>query len=187
MATVLDSPHRIRSDEPNGYREREQIWLQLQYRLEGNNPKFSYRGAIGSAEEDDPALVEKVEQRNWSSFMTREELVADLDIAIDADSRVTVETISAGGGNVLLWSLGTDAVMTREPRTDFYGELRYWNGGQFVPRQDFDEASCSRIRFKAKKKARPPANHKFSYNVIYRRQGAMVEFEIDPDIKNPSS
>ncbi|HEX8622029.1 MAG TPA: nucleotide synthetase [Allosphingosinicella sp.] len=187
MANPGHSPHKIKVDEPNGYRERRRIWLQLQYELDAKGePKFSYRVAGASAEEEG-LLPDKIDRAAWSRFMPREELVATLDIGIEDDSGVTVETVSKAN-RVLLWSLGTDAVMTREPRTDFYGELRYWNGGQWLAREDFDESSCARIRFKAKKKAHPPENHKFSYNVIYRdRQGGDIEFEIDPDIKNPSA
>lgn len=187
MASTGHSPHKIKADEPNGYRERHQIWLQLQYELDAKGePKFSYRVASASPEEE-ALLPDRIDHVAWSRFMPREELVANLDIGVEDDSRVTVETVSKPG-RILLWSLGTDAVMTREPRTDFYGELRYWNGGQWLRREDFDEPSCTRIRFKAKKKARPPESHKFSYNVIYRNgQGRMIEFEIDPDIKNPSA
>lgn len=184
MATLLHSPHRVRPDEPNQFRERRQVWLQLQYMLDANDePKFSYRIETGRPEEEN-LLPGRVEQAAWSAFMKREDLVADLDIRITKDSLVTVETF----GNGLLWSLGVDAIMTREPRTTLYGELRYWNGGQWQTREDFDQASCRRIRFKAKKSAAAnEESHKFSYNVIYRtRDGNMQEFEIDPDIKNPS-
>ena len=184
MATTGHSPHRLKHGEPNGYRERHQILLQLQYELANGEPKFSYRAARATLE-DERLLPDRIEHVAWSRFMNRQDLVADLNIGIEDDSRVTVETVGEG----LLWSLGTDAVMTQQIRTNFYGELRYWNGGQWLPREDFDQASCARMRFKAKKNgASQPERHKFSYNVIYRDDhGDMIEFEIDPDIKNPSS
>jgi hypothetical protein len=185
MASTGHSSHKIKANEPNGYREKHQIWLQLQYELDAKGePKFAYRLAIAAPEEE-ALLPDRIDHVDWSRFMLREEFVANLDIGIKDDSRVTVETVGDG----LLWSLATDAVMTRENRTNLYGELRYSDGAQLVAREDFNKAACSRIQFKAKRNgASQPQRHKFSYNVIYRdARGAMVEFEIDPDIKNPSA
>ena len=184
MAT-LASPHKIKDGEPDNFDKKVDVVLQLQYRINGNDEYvFSYRVA---AEPTGRAmfLASAVEQVAWSEFMRQDVFESSLDIGIEGfDTLVQVETF----GPDLSWSLTRDAVMTLHDHSDKYGELRYWNGSAWRRREDFDQPSCKRIRFKAKHNAGGPANerHKFSYNVRLRNPaGVMVEHEIDPDIQNP--
>lgn len=188
MTTLLDSPYRIRDDEPSRFDGQMELVLQLQYRIDRDgNYEFSSRSATKSAGEADGSFGRRLERTRWSPFLARKEFIRTLDIGIsDVDTLVQVETF----GPHLFWSLATDAITTLDDMSDLYGELRYFDGSKWVKREDFDKHLCRCIRFKAKFNAAASNGkvHKFSYNVLLRDCfGDIVEYEIDPDIKNPST
>jgi hypothetical protein len=190
MATLAISAgglHRIRDDEPRFFANRVQVVLQLQYRINASgNYEFCYRTAAQPATANPTALAQELERVPWHPYKEQVEFERSLDIAIPGyDTLVYVETF----GPHLFWSVTRDAVTTQEDHSDLYGELRYFDGSDWVRREDFRKPFCRRIRFKAKfnSAATQRESHKFSYNVLLRdRFGDMVEYEIDPDIQNPS-
>lgn len=188
LAPRLASAHRIRDGEPSFFANEALLILQLQYRIGSDGEyEFSYRRAEQSIALGAPILGGGPLQAQWSPFVAKDRLERSLDIVIeDRDTVVIVDTF----GPHLSWSLVNDAITTLEDGSNLYGELRYWDGGSWARREDFATGkTCRRIRFKARFNASAPApeNHKFSYNVVLRDPlGDMVEYEIDPDIKNPS-
>jgi hypothetical protein len=186
-APLTGSAHRIRDGEPATFANRIQVLLQLEYRINDSGLyEFRYRTAAKPASLDRQALADEAERSDWTPFREKAHFEASLDIGIaGADTLVYVETF----GPHLFWSLTRDAVTTQEDHSDLYGELRYLDGDDWVKREDFGQHFCRMMRFKAKLNAAGAKgeSHKFSYNVLLRdRFGDMVEYEIDPDIKNPS-
>ncbi|HEX6376193.1 MAG TPA: nucleotide synthetase [Allosphingosinicella sp.] len=186
MATLAPSLHRIRNDEPRFFIERAHIFLQLQYRIDDDGEyEFGYRKVAQTAAANDGFVARGIEQLR-RSLQEQERFGSSLDIRIkDRDTVVQVDTF----GPHLSWSLIRDAVTTLDDHSDLYGELRYFDGSNWVRREDFGGRVCTRIRFKAKFNdgASDYERHKFSYNVRLRDpDGNFVEHEIDPDIKNPS-
>jgi hypothetical protein len=95
-------------------------------------------------------------------------------------------TVNAVGD--LFWSTDWSAVMTVDDRTEYYGELEYLEGDVWIPRSSVKPGNpYSSIRFKAKSTHFFfQHSYAFSYNVRYGPSRASTEYEIDPDIKNPS-
>jgi hypothetical protein len=186
MASSASSLHKIRDGAPRHFADRVAVILQLQYRLAEGGYEFCYRKAAYAAAPTTNLMARGIEQIAWSPYMTREKFVSSLDIGIPGvDTVVQVDTF----GPNLFWSLTKDAVTTLEDHSDLYGELRYFDGHSWTAREDFDGKACQRIRFKAKFNAAATGaeSHKFSYNVVLRDAGGkLVEYEIDPDIKNPT-
>jgi hypothetical protein len=186
-ATLAGSAHKIKDGEPGSFANRIQVLLQLEYRInDAGKYEFRYRTAAKPATWDQKALSREVEQVKWKPFLEKAAFESSLDIGIaGADTLVYVETV----GSHFFWSVTRDALTTAEDHSDLYGELRYLDGDEWVKREDFDKHFCRLMRFKAKFNAAGAKgeSHKFSYNVLLRdRFGDMVEYEIDPDIKNPS-
>lgn len=183
MATILTSPHRLKDGEPTGFSKKIDVELQLQYRINGNGDYvWSYRSSTVT-NHSEKFMAAAAEFSDWSEFMEQDVFETSLDIAIDGDTLIQVDTVGAG----LFWSLQKDAVMTLDDHSRTYGELRYWNGSQWEKRENFNGQSCQRIRFKALHHVHgTPTGHKFSYNVRLRNAaGVIVEHEIDPDLQNP--
>lgn len=193
MATIPHSKKELNPDTPDGFHNETNLDLYLRYRLDSaGKPMFGYKllsypwdQEMLAADEAkttqaaaDPARV------SWSEYLYREDFVQQLDIEIDSHTTITVECDS---GSDLFWSLLRNAVMTEDDRQEYYGDLRYRLGGRWKKSPPADIGECRAIRFKAKHAPHPPKIHKFSYNVRYRDAGRdLVDFEIDPDIKNPS-
>jgi hypothetical protein len=190
LATKTDvsgSLHGLRDGESDALANRKQVLLQLEYRInDAGNYEFRYRTTAKPATWDRPALAEEAERAIWTEFREKPAFGSSLDIDIaGADTIVYVETF----GPHLFWSLTRDAVTTLDDGSGLYGELRYLEGDDWVKREDFKGHHCRLMRFKARFNAAGARGeaHKFSYNVLLRdRFGDMVEYEIDPDIKNPS-
>lgn len=125
----------------------------------------------------------------WGKFLALVHPGRHLDIGIARNTFVEVET---DGAVDLYWSDEASAVMTLRDRRKWYGELRYWDGSDWKIRSELaPDFKCRRIRFRAKRRPRFLGifTHydAFSYNVRYLGpRGDLVEYEIDPDIKNPS-
>lgn len=189
LATRATGAHKIRDGEPRYFANEALLILQLQYRINDDGEyEFSYRKAEQSVALGAPLPGGRLAKVEWSPFQPREPIEPSLDIVIeDRDTIVIVDTF----GPHLSWSLSTDALTTLEDRSNLYGELRYWDGSDWTRREDFERRkTCERIRFKARFNAAATTseNHKFSYNVrLLDPQGQTVEYEIDPDIKNPSA
>lgn len=196
MATLATSFRAIGPDAPGLRMDREDnasglagsayLTFQLQHaRSAFGEDTFSYRQADRSATPAANVVDAAIQSLAWSLYQLRYQFTTCLDIPINRrDTLVEVETV----GDDLSWSLTEDAVTTLENHSDLYGELLYWNGSSWLKREDFDKPSCRRIRFRAKlNEDAAKAAHKFSYHVLLRNEeGQLVEYEIDPDIKNPS-
>jgi hypothetical protein len=187
MATVANSLHNMTDGEPRQFASGIEVLLQLQYRINQDGEyEFSYRNAARAFGDARSQLARDVERVAWSPYLSRERFVSSLDIRImGRDTVVQVETF----GPHIFWSLTRDAITTLDDHSDLYGELRYLDGDRWVKREEVDQHFCRQIRFKAKfnSTATRTESHKFSYNVLLRdRFGDIVEYEIDPDIKNPS-
>lgn len=188
LANRLSSANRIRDGEPSFFANEALLILQLQYRIDPDGEyDFSYRKAAQSIALGAPILGGGPLQAQWSPIVAKDQFDPSLDIVIeDRDTVVIVDTF----GPHLSWSLINDAITTLDDGSNLYGELRYWDGSSWARREDFDPGkTCRRIRFKARFNAAAPTpeSHKFSYNVRLRDpQGNLVDYEIDPDIKNPS-
>ncbi|HEX8572484.1 MAG TPA: nucleotide synthetase [Allosphingosinicella sp.] len=185
MATMTTSPYKLKDGEPTGFAKKVSVELQLQYRIDDGDYVWSYRSIVRDA--SSKFLAGSAEFSEWSKFMAQDVFETSLDIGIDGgDTLIQVDTVGAD----LFWSLHKDAVMTLDDHSPTYGELRYWNGSRWLKRENFDQPSCQRIRFKALHHAKgvPGTGHKFSYNVRLRNAaGVMVEHEIDPDLQNPKT
>jgi hypothetical protein len=181
-----DSREELAPDEPSGFQQEHCLSLFLRYGglNEEGEPTFRYFQEAIPADAVPPSKSGR-DQTQWSPNLTKEELRAELHIFIKKDTLVTVHTDS---GNDLFWSLESSAVKTREPRRGLYGQLRYWHPTGWKKRAQLDgDFLCRKIQFKAQRRhGNVEQSDKFSYNVRYRRDGALVEFEIDPDIRNPS-
>lgn len=187
MATLARAPHKLGNAEPAGFDKQADIVLQLQYRIDdAGDYLWSYKSAF-TPNENRMFLAASLEDAGWSLHLPQNKFEKSLDIGIrDFDTLVQVETV----GPDLSWSLRTDAIMTDRDLSAVYGDLRYWDGFQWLRREEFDRPTCQRIRFKAKHLRGGPAGqrHKFSYFVnLVDPNGDRVEHEIDPDIQNPKT
>jgi hypothetical protein len=185
--------HPIHRQEPVNFNGREIILLMLRYRHAQDPHIYEFSYKIFGEKPD--AAHEKIDQKaqgvGWSKFMNIVDLKKDLDIRVKEDSIVVVDTEdeSADKSLNMVWQTAHDAIMTVGDWSHLYGELRYWDSVQkrFVPRTELMANECRRIRFKAKKGTGPQVGHQFSYFVRLRdKQGKMTDYEIDPDIRNPS-
>ena len=169
---------------PNFKHGKDRIDLYLRYELGSHDPpRFSYR-LTSSAGEKATLAPDGRDQSQWSKYMTREELVADLNIYIYDHSLIFV---SVDSGDDLLWSATHNAIKTLHPQRHLYGYLRYRDGDKWKRRTSFDSNLCKDILFRATYNAKAnEENHKFSYFVRYRYGNEMIEYEIDPDIRNPT-
>ena len=159
--------------------------LQLQYRVRPEaEPSFSYRTWTHSAAPMANAFEQFLDALAWGEMVVRY-LVGSLDIAVSIhDTIIEVETFN----NDLSWSLKKDAVVVDGGHTHLYYDLLYWDGFQWVKREDFTQSSCRLIRITAKhnKAGKLGDRYKFTYNVVFTpRSGGSSEHPIDPDIQNP--
>lgn len=205
-ATRPDSPsskYKLKRNKPTGFTEegKKKILLHLRHRIVGRNLdqyEFDYRtgwalfDASGQLEND-------VSNKEWIPFFSGTESSSSnqraddeqferLDIHIYQRDAV-VEMVTFGE---LFWSREQHAIQTKISREDFYGYLRYtYDGANWLYFDDYmnNEELCRRVIFKAK--VNPDfgnRNHKFSFFVkLKKANDDLLEYEIDPDIKNPSS
>jgi hypothetical protein len=173
---------RINPTPPAGFFEEYEVTLQIRYERIGNDYSFHYKTKKIKATGHN--LVERIPAKGWNTFIIGNVVVADLDFGIDyADTTVIIETVDDAGNNDMFWN--KDALMTKDDRTDLYGELRYGDGPDWL---DQPPARCRRIQFRAKLNTNKKDNvHAFSFNILIPdgANGSMP-LEIDPDIKNPS-
>ena len=183
-----DSRHELGANEPEGFSDTpHEIDLQLSYKIDRfGQPEFRHRITRNSRERS--LSRSGNDQSEWSEFFDREDFVRDLDIKLEGDTIVTVETVVENSAQAFFWSRERSAIKTKRDRSDLFGELRYLVGEEWKPMNEVDPGKCRKIRFKAKYATGNPRYHKFSYNVRFRdTDNAMTDYEIDPDIKNPSS
>lgn len=170
--SCVSSTYELADGAPESFHPKRSKTYRLRYEgMVDGQPTFS------SGVESDPV------RSLWGRFLGLFAQASALDIRIKEDTLVTVETIGD-----LYWSTRRSALMTRRDRTGLYGELRYLDGDQWKRRSEIDpELKCRKIRFKARRRGFIITHsHAFSFNVQYPAGGGYAEYEIDPDIKNPS-
>ena len=195
------SRYKLKRDKPAGFVEvgKRKILLHIRHRIVGKNHdqyEFDYR--TGWAPFDTSSNLEsEVSGKEWIPFFrgtessssdqrADDEQIDRLDIHISQRDAV-VEMITFGN---LFWSQEQHAIQTKISREDFYGYLRYTNDDHnWNYFDDHDHGTCRRVTFKAKlNQDYGNRNHKFSFFVrLEKANGDMLEYEIDPDIKNPSA
>lgn len=173
----------IIAGRPLNVGNKAETTLQLQYRVRpGAKPVFSYRKWSHAA-----APVANVAERALHALASVGMGVGyqfgSLDIAVSVhDTLIEVETFNSD----LSWSLTKDAIVV-EGGGELY-DLLYWDGSEWVKREDFTKPSCRLIRLAAKhnKDGKLGDRYKFTYNVLFTPpSGGSSEHEIDPDIQNP--
>jgi hypothetical protein len=182
MATA-NSNWELNGDTPSGFNQKDTLHLELQYKLDDKGePEFSYRLTRAPSVKH---LNKERDQAGWSSFMSKQGLESQLDIYIYEHTTITVSLV---GNKPFYWSLLRSAVKTRDDLSHLYGDLRYREDGSWKKKDPGDVGFSTAIRFKAKRlPGAATENHKFSYNVRYEDEDEnLQDFDIDPDIKNPS-
>ena len=179
----MGGTYSISTDPPSGFDEKYEATLQMKYARITNGYAFDYKAKKIIPKGFTPP-VERTPSQEWTRFLVGNVVVAELDIGIDyGDTTIVVETVDDGQNKDLFWN--SNAIMTEEPRTDLYGELRYWNGTDWVPSPP---AKCRKMRFRARLNPVKEDNvHTFSFHVLVPdASGFPSPLEVDPDIKNPS-
>lgn len=194
------SKYKLKKDPPTGFNEAQKKFtrVELMYKVVGPNVyEFFYRSAsVPFAEAE--SLVRRLSDRDWILFFRASEASSlaqrqddqslnVLDLRVEGKD-TEIEVVTSPG---LYWSRQHHAIQTKISREDFYGYLRYNDNGTWKYFDDYmTPQTLSRVvRFKAK--LNPDygnRNHKFSYFVLLTKpDDSLLEYEIDPDIKNPSS
>lgn len=192
MASAASSLEELNAKEPDDFDAEDLIFVGLRYTIENGEYKFS-DAVIRSPINEEAAFRQKIQNReaSYSEYKPRRQFLAELDISIKRDSIVFV---AMDQDNTFVWSQDVDAIKTLHSHRRLYGDLRYYKPKtedkpeDWQKRQTYDLPFCHMIRFKAKrKKGTKEERHKFSYNVRLKNNNEhMEEYEIDPDIKNPS-
>ena len=186
MADEQTSPWDINSTPPHGFVRGHQTVLKLHYLIRENGDYvFRYKAKKGR-KGDLNFWQDPIDDTDWIIFLIGRNYVAEIDIDIsDADTTVFVEIVDEGGFENMFWSPTTPAIRTLKYRKRLFGNLQYWAGGTWT-RNRPTRPPARRISFDARYNDRihREDKHKFSFNVLLPVLG---EFEIDPEIKNPSS
>lgn len=160
--------------------------LQLRYRARREaEPVFSYRQWSHAPAPVANALELALHALASADMGVRYQF-GSLDIAVSVhDTLIEVETFNSD----LSWSLSKDAIVVEGgPHPRLFYDLLYWDGSEWVKREDFTKPSCRLIRITAKhnKAGKLGDRYKFTYNVVFTPpSGGSSEHEIDPDIQNP--
>lgn len=202
MAKPPSSPYKLNDGPPQlGFEQKFRARLELQYRIDGDLYVFDYRSKI-LENGDTRSLSEEIRDIPFITFAKKgiqdgeqrgERVELDLDIK-NGDTLVEVVTVPNEDGlhPDLYWSRIYHAVQTKISRKKFYGQLEYTDDGMtwedFTSYHGTPERLARRMRFKARLNSVAGEKHRFSFFVILKdKDNNLVEYEIDPDIKNPST
>lgn len=193
MATPPPPPslYELNPGEPIDFVREFKTWIQIQYEFDDQGEYvFSYRSDTTMIDDESLLLGLTSSRNDWTPFWRAGSVIEPIDINIKhGDTLVAIETLDSSPNCKLYWSLNYEALKTREDRSLLYGELKYKQRDGWKRRTQYTATNLPRlIRFKANlNEDDRDAVHKFSYFVkLMDSTGTLVEFEIDPDIKNPS-
>ncbi len=181
--------HEINRGQPPHYTEEYHALLQLRYRIDEENVyHFDYRVRTVTKLRQG-FLHSEIEDSKWITLLEKADsgevkYRAEIDIGIEGDTIVEVQTIDNFNFRGLYWSQKKPAIVTKKKKDHLFGELRYYHNGEW--RETIPTVNCRKMYFKANynedRKYDPEGSHEFAFNV--RVNGR--EIEVDPDIKNPS-
>jgi hypothetical protein len=181
-----ESPHELGQEPPEGFSYQNTLGFFLRYDIDRNNAEvtFSYRLDPQPAKESFSRSGR--DQREWSRFLRKDDLVRDLVIELDANTLIIMQTETIRPHQKFYWSRSRSAIKTRGRHPDLYFHLLYRQENNEWTRAN--DGKRTAIQFKAMKLDPPRRSHKFSCNVRFLDTDHYIEdFEIDPDIKNPSA